>query len=325
VAHGLVKGEGFAVDASVLEANASRYHGKPPHGPRQKRAVAEYLAALEAEAQSRDEVDRDNGDSSSGGGQASSERKPPKVVSPSDPSSARMAKASKRVHFGYGLNYLIDVEHAVIVDVEATPARTYDEVAATRIMLECSRRRFKLSPKRLAADRAYGTGKFVTFVTGAGIIPHIPVWDKTRRDDGTFSRSEFKFDRRRNVYTSPAGETLRTNGRVHSHANASVPRCRECPLKPQCCPNMAARRIVRDFLNTLRPTHRWRDCRGGRGRKIGRGPGSQGAGSVSDRMTAAISSQSDPEAFALLDPIQTSPATHLRTRLNRGPRNSRHS
>jgi hypothetical protein len=50
------------------------------------------------------------------------------VASPSDPSSAWTAKASKRVQFGYGLNYLIDVKYAVIVDVEATPARTYDEV-----------------------------------------------------------------------------------------------------------------------------------------------------------------------------------------------------
>src|SRR6476620_8737511 len=53
---GLVKGEGFAVDASVMEANASRYHGKAPdeldwtEKQQRKRAVAEYLAALEAEA-----------------------------------------------------------------------------------------------------------------------------------------------------------------------------------------------------------------------------------------------------------------------------------
>ena len=63
-------------------------------------------------------------------------RKPPKVISLSDPSSAWTAKANKRVQFGYGLNYLIDNEHAVIVDVEATPARTYDEVASTKQMLD---------------------------------------------------------------------------------------------------------------------------------------------------------------------------------------------
>jgi hypothetical protein len=138
------------------------------------------------------------------------------ALSPSDPSSAWTAKANKRVLFGYGLNYLIDVEHAIIVDVEATPARTYDEVAATRTMIERRRRRFALKPKRLAADTAYGTGRFLAFVTAAGIIPHIPVWDKSRRHDGTFPRSAFRFDRRRNVYICPAGEMLTTTGRVHS-------------------------------------------------------------------------------------------------------------
>jgi IS5 family transposase len=113
MAAGLVKGEGFAVDASVMEANASRYHGKAPdeiewaEPERQTRAVKEYLAALEAETA------------------PNPDRKPPKVVSPSDPCSAWTAKANKRVQFGYGLNYLIDIENAVIVDVEATPARLH--------------------------------------------------------------------------------------------------------------------------------------------------------------------------------------------------------
>ena len=246
MAEGLVKGEGFAVDASVMEANASRYHGKAPNelewtdAQRQKRAVAEYLAGLEAEARSSDELDGGNGggDGSDVERQPRSDRKQPKVISPSDPSSAWTAKANKRVQFGYGLNYLVDVEHAVIVDVEATPARTYDEVAATRTMIERTRRRFALTPKRLAADTAYGTGKFLAFVIDAGIIPHIPVWDMSKRDDGTFSRSDFRFDRRRNVYICPAGKTLTTNGRIHSdHAIryfASV----------SCCPSASGSKGV---------------------------------------------------------------------------------
>jgi Transposase domain (DUF772) len=132
MAEGLVKGEGFAVDASVIEANASRYHGKAPDelewtdAQRRKRAIAEYLAGLEAEVTSLGEFDGGNGGDHSceGERQPRFDRKPPKVISPSDPSSAWTAKANKRVQFGYGLNYLIDVEHAVIVDVEATPART---------------------------------------------------------------------------------------------------------------------------------------------------------------------------------------------------------
>jgi transposase len=145
---GLVKGEGFAVDASVIEADASRYHGKAPGEidwsvpERQTRAVAEFLCALDHEEEDAD-------------------RKQPKVLSPTDPCSAWTAKANKRVQFGYGLNYLIDVENAVIVDVEATPARTFDEVAATKVMIGRTNDRLDLKPKRLAADTAYGTGKFL--------------------------------------------------------------------------------------------------------------------------------------------------------------------
>jgi Transposase DDE domain len=85
------------------------------------------------------------------------------------------------VQFGYGLNYLIDIENAMIVDVEATPARTYDEVAATQTMLERTQERFDLKPKRLAADMAYGTGKFLGWqVKIKKIIPHIPVARRTK-------------------------------------------------------------------------------------------------------------------------------------------------
>jgi transposase len=268
MAAGLVKGEGFAVDASVIEANASRYHGKAPDelewtdAQRQRRAVAEYLAGLKAEPEATGGPDRDKdaGDGTDGGSERRSDRKPPKVISPSDPSSAWTAKANKRVLFGYGLNYLIDIEHAIIVDVEATPARTYDEVEASRTMIERTRQRLGLRPKRLAADTAYGIGRFLAFVTDAGIIPHIPVWDMSKRDDGTFSRLQFRYDRKNDLYICPAGERLTTTGRVHSdHAIryiASVLRCRECSLKQQCCPNMPSRRIVRDVNEAARDVAR---------------------------------------------------------------------
>src|SRR5262249_7470570 len=113
--------------------------------------------------------------------------KPPKVISPSDPCAAWTAKANKRVQFGYGLNYLIDIENAVIVDVEPTPARTYDEVEATKTMLARTARRFRLKPKRLRAATAYGTGRFLGWLVGRKIAPHIPVRDASDRDDGTLS------------------------------------------------------------------------------------------------------------------------------------------
>jgi transposase len=245
MAMGLVKGEGFAVDASVMEANASRYHGKAPDEldwtdkQRQTRAVAEYLAAL-------DETAEPNPD-----------RKAPKVISPSDPSSAWTAKANKRVQFGYGLNYLIDIEEAVIVDVEATPARTYDEVEATKTMIDRTEQCFDLKPRRLAADTAYGTGKFLGWlVKDKKITPHIPVRDKSDRDDGTFSRSDFHWDKRRGHYICPNGKVLRTSGTIHGGRTllyrASKLDCDVCPFKAKCCPKEPARKVPRDLHEDAR-------------------------------------------------------------------------
>jgi hypothetical protein len=190
------------------------------------------------------------------------DRKPPKVISLSDPCSAWTAKANKRVQFGYGLNYLIDIENAVIVDVEATPARTYDEVAAARTMIERTEQRMGLKPQRLAADTAYGTGKFLGWLVGAGIAPQIPVWDKSAREDGTFSRSNFTFDRERNIYICPAGKVLKTTGNVGvDHILrylASKRDCDACLLKPQCCPRMPFRKVTRDINEDARDLARAR-------------------------------------------------------------------
>jgi transposase len=249
MAMGLVKGEGFAVDASVLEANASRYHGKAPDEldwtdkQRQTRAVAEYLAAL-------DEA-----------GEPDPNRKEPKVISPSDPSSAWTAKANKRVQFGYGLNYLIDIDNAVIVDVEATPARTYDEVAATKTMLDRTEACFDLKPKRLAADTAYGTGKFLGWlVKEKRIAPHIPVWERPKREDGKFSSSDFRWDVRRGVYICPNGKQLRTSGTVHSDGRqryrARKRDCDACPLRAQCGTKNEPHHIARDVHEDARDVAR---------------------------------------------------------------------
>src|SRR6202045_925070 len=260
MAAGLVKGEGFAVDASVKEANASRYHGKTPdqldwtEGQRQKRAGAEYLGGLEAEAQVQ------QGGDSCGGGSGGTpttapDRKPPKVISPSDPSSAWTAKANKRVQFGYGLNYLIDVEHAIIVDVEATPARTYDEVASTKTMLDRTEQRLDLKPDWLTADTAYGTGKLLAWLLGKGIIPHIPVWERYPSSDGMFSRIEFTYDAERDVYVCPNGKLLRTSGTVHDNRvrnYLSQPQdCRACTLK-QRCTRAPFKKIARDINEDAR-------------------------------------------------------------------------
>jgi len=257
---GLVKGEGFAVDASVIEADASRYHGKAPDEidwsdpKRQTRAVVEFLSAL------------DDDDSNA-------DRKIPKVISPTDPCSAWTAKANKRVQFGYGLNYMIDVENAVIVDVEATPARTYDEVVATKTMIERTEERLDLKPDRLAADTAYGTGDFLGWLVGTGIKPHIPVWEGLVPDDGTFTRHDFVFEAASNTLTCPGGKRLQQYWRNFQHKRSGITKastriyrasradCGSCELKQRCCPSQPRRKVARhvnedarDYARSLKGT-----------------------------------------------------------------------
>ena len=157
---------------------------------RVRRPIREYLAALDSED-----------------GPTNPERAP-KALSPTDPCAAWTTRGRHKVMFGYSLNYLIDMDNAVIVDVEATPTRISKEVDATETMIERTQNRFALKPKHIAADVAYGTGEMLGGLVDREIEPHIPVWDKGKRDDGTFSREDFVFDVERDVYSCPGGKTL---------------------------------------------------------------------------------------------------------------------
>jgi len=153
------------------------------------------------------------------------------------------------VMFGYSLNYLIDMEGSVIVDVEATPTRISKEVDATETMIERTEDRFGLKPKHIAGDIAYGTGAMLGWLVQRDIDPHGPVWDKSNRDDGTFSRADFSYDEKRDLYICPAGKSMKSTGRLHTDGfyryAASKRDCDVCPLKPRCCPKQPERRVAR--------------------------------------------------------------------------------
>ncbi len=116
--------------------------------------------------------------------------------------------------------------------------------------------RFSLKPKRLAADTAYGNAPTLKSLVEQGIEPHIPIWDKSKRNDGTFSRSDFAYDREHDIYICPGAKTLKTTGRVHDGRTrlyrARKPDCDRCALKPQCCPNAPHRRLPRDIDEPVR-------------------------------------------------------------------------
>jgi hypothetical protein len=169
---GLVGGEGFAVDASLIQADASDRNriegaaGLPPTVA--GRAVEEYLATLD--------------DAAFG---AASEVVP-KFIAPTDPATRWTAAHRGPAFSAYSTNYLIDVRHAIIVDVEATTAIRQAEILAARRMIERSMGCFDLYPAWLIGDSAYGSAEMLNWlVHDRGIEPHIPVFDKSQRTDGT--------------------------------------------------------------------------------------------------------------------------------------------
>ena len=239
VDEGLVGGENFAIDASLIKADANRQKGIEGEkwlAPQAAgHAVDEYLAVLD--------------DAAFGAATAVV----PKFISPADPAARWTGAHGGQAFFAYSTNYLIDTDHAIIVDVEATTAIRQAEVLAAKRMIERTIERFALYPARLLGDSAYGSAEMLGWlVYERGIEPHIPVFDKSARADGTFEREDFTYDHGSDVYVCPAGNRLTCTGTlVNDGATllylASKYDCDVCALKSSCCPKAPARRVPRSI------------------------------------------------------------------------------
>jgi transposase len=253
MAEGLVGGEGFATDASVVKADASRQRHREDDDDDwgsggSRRAVREYLQALE----------EDNGPTTSA-----------QKVSLTDPAASYTAAPGGPAFYAYSTNYLIDTDHGIIVDVEPTTAHRGQEVESTKTMINRVEERFGIKAQRLIGDTAYGTAAMLGWlVEEKTITPHIPVWDKSERKDGTFSRSDFHWDEAHNEYRCPAGKALRSRQRNFKKLHTLITKdntviyfaskldCDACPLKEQCCPNTPARKIARSIHEGARDVAR---------------------------------------------------------------------
>lgn len=252
---GLVEGEGFAIDASVVRADANRARGVPgveamewKSGKGSTRAVREYVAALEA---------------------ANPTETPPKSVSLTDPGARYTAAPGGPAFYAYSTNYLVDLKAGIIVDVEATPALRTDEVNSTRTMIDRVEERFDMKPTRLVGDTAYGAAEILGWmVDEKAIEPHVPVWDRTQRKDETLSSSEFQWDEQTDEYRCPQGHALRNQWRAFQNPRTHVTKadtiiyrssqsdCATCTMKSRCCPNTPTRKITRSVHESARDVAR---------------------------------------------------------------------
>ncbi|WP_282611434.1 IS1182 family transposase [Pelagibius sp. Alg239-R121] len=255
IKEGVVGGDIFATDASIIRADANKQNSTPKEewdttslNPEDApRAVKEYLDTLDDAAFGAASVVQ------------------PKFTSHSDPASQWTGAMKGPAFFAYANNYLIDTDNAIIVDVEASRAIRQAEVGATRKMIQRTRSKFGLYPEILAADTAYGTAENLNWlVHEEGILPYIPVFDKSKRKDGTFSSSDFAFNHQANEYTCPAGKPLKKSWRKMKTPRSGVTKegfiryyarkmdCEPCPLKPQCTPRDTTRKITRHIYEGAR-------------------------------------------------------------------------
>ena len=248
---GLVKGEEFAVDASIIKADASRQRGVPGNEEvnwrdpsLSTRAVREYLEALDKEALAE---------------------ALPKRLSLTDPLSRWTAAPGGPAFFAYSTNYLIDVEHAVIMDVELTPAHRTAEVESTKTMIERVEEQFDIKPDRLIGDTAYGIAPMLAWmVDEKDIEPHVPVWDKTERKNENLSISDFQWSEEAQEYRCPTGHALRSEWRAFKNQRSHVTKadtvifrsrqtdCSKCSMKERCCPSTSFRNIARSVHEAAR-------------------------------------------------------------------------
>ena len=255
MAEGLVRGEGFAVDASTVKADAQRQRSLPGEETLDwcadedtTRPVREYLDAIEA---------------------GNTLAFTPKYVSLTDPSATWTAAQGGPAFFAYSTNYLIDLQSGIIVDVEASTVNKSAEVEATKMMIDRVEGQFAIQPDRLVADTAYGAAAMLHWlVDEKAIEPHIPVWEKSERSDGTLSRSDFQWNEVANEYRCTQGKPLRISWRnyktQHSHItkandmryHSRTSDCSTCPIKVSCCPNSPTRIVSRSIYEPARDVAR---------------------------------------------------------------------
>ena len=220
---GLVQSQNMAVDGTMVGANASQGSRVPreklQEAAQVSRTVQEYLAELE-QANPVSDVE---------------------TISTTDPDAVWATKGGPAM-MAYYDNYLIDTASRVILDVEATPALSRQEMVAARRMIERVEK-LGLRPESLGADKAYGSGEFLAWLLARGVQPHIPVIDRRHQTSGHFTRDQFRYEPAENVYYCPEGKALRYRGQrrdSQGYAYCSTEaQCQGCPQKKRCTPRFA--------------------------------------------------------------------------------------
>ena len=180
---------------------------------------------------------------------------PPMKISTTDPEAALSSKRGAS-EFAYYDNYLIDNQSCIIAGVMATPARLSQEIIAARQMLERAKERFGLQPVSVTADKSYGTGEFLSWLSNRQMTPYIPVLDRKQQTKGFYTQHEFTRIPEENAYRCPAGHLLHyiglSRGAQGFTYSAKPSQCRNCSHKPACTPSSTHRTLRVNWYEDVR-------------------------------------------------------------------------
>lgn len=170
-------------------------------------------------------------------------------ISTTDADATPLRLKGGGTHLGYQTHYVVDGgKRRIILGVLVAPG----EVMENQPILDLAWRacfRWRLRPRQVTGDTAYGTVEILTAFERAGIRAYMPLpnWEEQYE---VWSASHFQYDAAADQYRCPQGTSLRrigeldrTTGRQLYQAPASI--CNACPVKAQCTTSDQGRRLYR--------------------------------------------------------------------------------
>jgi len=183
------------------------------------------------------------------------ERKADFVVSTTDPDATFLYRRSGGTHLGYHTHYVVDGGRArIILRALVTPAEVHEPQPALDLIWQTCFR-WKLRPRHVTGDTAYGTIENIVALEDAGIHAYVPLPEADARRAG-FTQQDFTYEAREDRYRCPQG-TLLTRRQAKAEreiivyqAPAAV--CNACPCKADCTPSDAGRGVQRHVAEAYR-------------------------------------------------------------------------
>lgn len=245
VEKGLVGGQKAFLDATLIEANASKSSLVPRLQIMTPKEYTEHMMPEEAPSVSESKTPDKPSDTT-----GKSEKVNEKMVSKTDP-DASFIKYGKNKGLNYQGHYLVDGKNRVIVAVETTD--TIDNASRyAPALLQKGFFRHGLKFNSVCADAEYGTQSFYQFLFANDMLPYIPHAkggnDKSRAH---FAKEDFSYDDQTDSYRCPAGKELKYTSQDQKKKmmtySAECHDCLVCPLREQCTTSPQGRKLKRLF------------------------------------------------------------------------------